>query len=91
MSAASLFFDQNSHAAVTIHPVRAADWDKWSEGRPAALRTLASAYDFRGQAGRILLSPATDGATRARAVAGDHDPSPRSPHRRDAASAFRCQ
>jgi leucyl aminopeptidase len=57
----SLFLDAPADHAVPIHPIRAADWSKWIENRSEALRAMAAAHDFRGQAGRILLAPATDG------------------------------
>ena len=57
-----LFLDTPNDPATPIHPIRAADWSKWIDTRPATLRTLAAAHDFKGQAGRILLVPATDGS-----------------------------
>jgi leucyl aminopeptidase len=47
--------------AVPLHLVTAAEWPAWAAARPESLRELAQAYDFRGQTGRHLLVPATDG------------------------------
>ncbi|HWA22761.1 MAG TPA: leucyl aminopeptidase family protein, partial [Caulobacterales bacterium] len=47
--------------ATPIEAIRAADWPAWAEAHAASLRRLAGAVDFRGQPGRILLAPATDG------------------------------
>jgi leucyl aminopeptidase len=47
--------------AVPLHLVTTAEWPAWAAARGEALRELAKAYDFRGQAGRHLLVPATDG------------------------------
>ena len=58
----SLFLDAPADRATPIHPIRAGDWTKWSEQRPDTLRALAAAHDFKGQAARILLVPATDGS-----------------------------
>lgn len=49
-------------AAVPIHAVRASEWESFAAARADSLRKLAGAHDFRGQQGRILLVPATDGA-----------------------------
>ena len=48
-------------ASVPIHAVRAGEWAAWVEQRPDTLKRFALAHDFRGQTGRILLVPATDG------------------------------
>ncbi len=47
--------------AAQIEAIRASDWPAWAEAHASNLRVLAGAVDFRGQAGRILLAPATDG------------------------------
>ena len=54
--------DAPAGATVPVHAVRASEWETWAEARPETLRRFARAHDFRGQAGRILLVPATDGA-----------------------------
>jgi leucyl aminopeptidase len=56
------FLADHSAHAVPIHALKPADWPAWSEDRSEALRRLAAAHDFTGQAGRILMVPATDGA-----------------------------
>ena len=55
------FLDAGAQA-VPIHALRASEWGSWIEGRPDALKRLAAAHDFKAQAGRILLAPATDGS-----------------------------
>lgn len=52
---------ETADPAIPIESIRAADWPRWAEAHAATLRTLAEAVDFRGQAGRILLVPSTDG------------------------------
>ncbi len=54
--------DAPAGATVPIHAVRAPDWEAWPEARPETLQRFAKAHDFKGQTGRILLVPATDGA-----------------------------
>lgn len=56
------FITEPDHAAVPIHALRTSEWPAWVETRGEALRRLALAHDFRAQAGRILLVPATDGS-----------------------------
>ncbi|MGE0595013.1 MAG: M17 family metallopeptidase [Hyphomonadaceae bacterium] len=56
------FLDAADAPAVPIQALRSAEWEQWAEGRPEALRRLATAHDFRAQNGRILLVPATDGS-----------------------------
>jgi leucyl aminopeptidase len=48
--------------AIAIHAMHAADWEGWIGRRGEALKTLAAAQDFRGQAQRILIVPAPDGS-----------------------------
>jgi leucyl aminopeptidase len=55
------FLEASTDHAIPIEPIRAADWARWTEGHAASLLNLAEAADFRGQAGRILLAPSTDG------------------------------
>jgi leucyl aminopeptidase len=45
-----------------IFAVTAGEWASWAEARPQSLRRLAAAADFKAQAGRLFLAPATDGA-----------------------------
>lgn len=47
--------------ALPLHLVTSAEWPSWSAARPESVRTLAQTVDFRGQAGKLLLVPATDG------------------------------
>jgi leucyl aminopeptidase len=54
--------DAPQGAATPIHALRASEWETWSATKPESLRRLCAAHDFRGQPGRILLAPATDGA-----------------------------
>ncbi|HVZ99411.1 MAG TPA: leucyl aminopeptidase family protein [Caulobacterales bacterium] len=56
------FIGDATQSAVPIHALRAGEWPQWLESRSDGLRRLAAAHDFRGQSGRILLVPATDGA-----------------------------
>jgi leucyl aminopeptidase len=49
-------------AAVPVHAIRASEWEAFAAARADSLRKFAAAHDFRGQQGRILLVPATDGA-----------------------------
>jgi leucyl aminopeptidase len=63
---------QSAANAVPLHLVTAAEWAAWSAARTAAVRTLAQTVDFRGQAGKLLLVPATDG-TLEKAVFGMGD------------------
>jgi len=49
-------------ATVPVHAVRAAEWETWLSSRPETLQRFAKAHDFKGQPGRILMAPATDGA-----------------------------
>ncbi len=56
------FIDDAAHAAIPIHALRTSEWGGWIEGRADALKRLAGALDFRAQAGRILVVPATDGS-----------------------------
>lgn len=56
------FIHDPAHIATPIHALRASEWGGWIEGRAEALRRLAAAHDFRAQAGRILVAPATDGS-----------------------------
>lgn len=49
-------------AAIPVHAVRASEWEAFAAARADSLRKFAAAHDFRGQQGRILLVPATDGA-----------------------------
>src|SRR5262249_28661690 len=51
-----------AHSAIPIHALRASEWGHWIEGRSEMIQRMAQAHDFRAQAGRILLIPATDGA-----------------------------
>jgi leucyl aminopeptidase len=53
--------DSSAEGAIPIESIRAADWPRWAESHAAPLRTLAAAVDFRGQPGRLLLAPSTDG------------------------------
>jgi leucyl aminopeptidase len=53
--------DSSAEGAIPIESIRAADWPRWAEAHAAPLRTLAAAVDFRGQPGRLLLVPSTDG------------------------------
>ena len=55
------FLDSAADSAIPVEPIRAADWPRWAETHAANLRELAAATDFRGQPGRILLVPSTDG------------------------------
>ncbi|MGE3867711.1 MAG: leucyl aminopeptidase family protein, partial [Hyphomonadaceae bacterium] len=61
MTAEPPFARDVSEAPVTIEPIRAADWPRWRDGHAQTLATLAESVDFRGQPGRILLAPGTDG------------------------------
>ncbi len=54
--------DAPSGATVPVHAIRASEWETWLTTRPETLQRFAKAHDFKGQAGRILLVPATDGA-----------------------------
>ncbi|HVY84626.1 MAG TPA: leucyl aminopeptidase family protein [Caulobacterales bacterium] len=56
------FISDSFRPAVPIHALRAGEWPQWLESRSETLRRLAAAHDFKGQSGRILLVPATDGA-----------------------------
>jgi len=56
------FLTDHAAAGVPIFALRASEWSHWIESRPEALKRLAMAHDFRAQAGRTLLVPATDGA-----------------------------
>jgi leucyl aminopeptidase len=56
------FLTDDTPTAVPIHALRAADWPAWIESRSEALKRLCAAHDFRAQAGRLLIAPATDGA-----------------------------
>ncbi len=49
-------------AAIPVYALKAAEWPAWREERSDSLKRLADAHDFKAQAGRILLAPATDGA-----------------------------
>jgi leucyl aminopeptidase len=61
---------------IGVHLVTAAEWPTWSAARGEAFRAVAAAYDFKAQAGRVLLAPATDGAIERVVLGlGDH-PSP---------------
>ncbi len=55
-------FLTESASAIPIHALRAAEWGAWIETRAEALKRFTAASDFRGQSGRILVVPATDGA-----------------------------
>ncbi|MBI1251618.1 MAG: leucyl aminopeptidase family protein [Alphaproteobacteria bacterium] len=59
--AASPFILDQSQFAVPIHALRISEWRPWIESRADAMKRLADAHDFRGQAGRILIVPGTDG------------------------------
>jgi leucyl aminopeptidase len=48
--------------AVPIHLISQRDWESWSAARPDFVRALARMQDFKGQAGRSLIVPSTDGA-----------------------------
>ena len=56
------FLTDRDQPCVPIHALRASEWSQWIESRSETIRRLAAAHDFRGQSGRILLVPATDGA-----------------------------
>ena len=56
------FLTDSAAQAVPIHALRTSEWSQWQESRPEALKRLATAHDFKAQAGRILLVPATDGS-----------------------------
>ncbi len=47
--------------ALPLHLVTASEWPVWSAARPESVRSMAQTVDFRGQAGKLLLVPATDG------------------------------
>jgi len=54
-----------SDANVQITPIfalRSSEWSAWAERHSDVQRRLAAAHDFKAQAGRILLVPATDGS-----------------------------
>lgn len=53
---------ERSAGAVPVHAVRMSEWESFAAARADSLRRLAAAHDFRGQQGRILLVPATDGS-----------------------------
>jgi leucyl aminopeptidase len=57
-----LILDAPAGATTPIHALCSSEWEQWSAARPDSLRRLAAAHDFRAQAGRILLVPATDGS-----------------------------
>jgi len=56
------FLPDAASPAVPIHALRASEWSHWIESRPEALKRFAAAHDFRAQAGRVLIMPATDGS-----------------------------
>jgi leucyl aminopeptidase len=56
-----LFLADSAPPATPIHVLRASEWPIWIETRPEPLRRLCAVHDFKAQAGRILLAPATDG------------------------------
>ncbi|MEJ0060023.1 MAG: leucyl aminopeptidase family protein [Terricaulis sp.] len=56
------FITDPTAPAVPIFALRSSEWEHWSESRPEAMKRFAAAHDFKAQAGRILLMPATDGA-----------------------------
>ncbi len=56
------FITDPSQSAAPIHALRPAEWAPWIESRAEAMKRLAHAADFRAQAGRILIVPATDGS-----------------------------
>jgi len=58
----SFFIREPDQSAAPIHAMRPSEWSAFIETRAEAIRRLAAAQDFRGQAGRILIVPATDGA-----------------------------
>ncbi|MBI1188995.1 MAG: leucyl aminopeptidase family protein [Alphaproteobacteria bacterium] len=58
----SIFIREPDQSAAPIHAMRPGEWAGFIETRAEAMRRLAAAQDFRAQAGRILIVPATDGA-----------------------------
>ncbi|MES1198998.1 MAG: leucyl aminopeptidase family protein [Pseudomonadota bacterium] len=55
-------FLTDARSAIPVHALRVNEWPHWLESRSENMRRLAAAHDFRGQSGRILLVPATDGS-----------------------------
>jgi len=56
-------FISDANAQTTpIFALRASEWSNWAERHSDVQRRLAAAHDFKAQAGRMLLVPATDGS-----------------------------
>jgi leucyl aminopeptidase len=47
--------------AIPIHALRSDEWTAWLAERPASVAHFAGVHDFRAQAGRHLILPASDG------------------------------
>jgi len=47
--------------SIPIHAISAAEWPNYLDGKSSSQAALAGHYDFRAQAGRVLLVPAPDG------------------------------
>ncbi|NDC57565.1 MAG: hypothetical protein EBZ50_01785, partial [Alphaproteobacteria bacterium] len=61
MTPSDILIAESAHP-VPIHLVTAAEWPTWLAARPESFKLIAAAVDFRAQAGRVLIAPATDGA-----------------------------
>ncbi|MFZ4601396.1 MAG: leucyl aminopeptidase family protein [Caulobacterales bacterium] len=61
MTPTDVLIAESAHP-VPIHLVTAAEWPTWLAARPESFKLIAAAVDFRAQAGRVLIAPATDGA-----------------------------
>ena len=56
------FLADAAFPATPIYALRSSEWAVWLEGRAEPVKKLSAAHDFKAQAGRILLVPATDGS-----------------------------
>jgi leucyl aminopeptidase len=57
-----LYLPADAPTAIPLQALRASDWAAFTAGRPSHILKLAEAADFKGQAGRILLVPSSDGS-----------------------------